>query len=146
MAFQSCFKWGKGLISKLLHPPVMECGLLHGNGNNLSKKASFSQQQILERDSVLSYIGANSWHMRVHHNVHYIVCALSRFLCKSRHSHSRKKKKRRNLWFSLSIILVAMLSLLFLKYLIEKEITLPSVVFSPVDPSTLTIILFYKFF
>lgn len=92
--------------SKLLHPPIMECGLPHVIGYDLSKKASFSQQLILERDSVLSYTGAKSWHMTVHHNVCYIICALSRFLCKSRHSHSRKKKRGRNLQFFLSIILV----------------------------------------
>ena len=43
----SCLKGGKGLSFVPLHQQLMESGLPQGNGDNLGRKASFGQQQIL---------------------------------------------------------------------------------------------------
>lgn len=49
LALQSCLKWGKGLNFGCLHQAVIESGLTHQNGFNVTKKVSFSQQQSLEK-------------------------------------------------------------------------------------------------
>lgn len=105
----------KALNFVCLHQPVMDCGLSHGNGLNLIKKASFCQQQILERETIL-IMKANTpgtWG----HITEFTIFSVYNLDPYYNEIHiSQRKRGEMTSNFFLSIILFSMLDLPFLVF------------------------------